>query len=53
VLAAATGSAPYFGGNVVASVSVPNFYENFDVGTDAITNDDIVAQLKDAVSKLS
>ncbi|WGV99525.1 NADPH-dependent FMN reductase [Vibrio sp. YMD68] len=53
VLAAATGSAPYFGGNVVASVSIPSFYENFDVETGAIINDDIVAQLKDAVSKLS
>lgn len=53
VLAAATASAPFFGGNVKASVSVPSFYDNFDLEQDAVTNPEIVAELKAAVAKLS
>lgn len=52
VLGAATGSAPYFGGNVKASVSVPSFYDNFDFETGSISNEEIAAQIKDAVAKL-
>lgn len=52
VLGAATGSAPYFGGNVKASVSVPSFYDNFDFETGSISNEDIATQIKDAVAKL-
>ena len=33
VLAAAVASAPYFGAEVKASVSVPSFYDNFDFET--------------------
>ena len=39
VLATAVTSASYFGGIVKASLSVPNFYDNFDQQTDQITND--------------
>ncbi|MGL4830414.1 MAG: NADPH-dependent FMN reductase [Vibrio sp.] len=53
VLAAATASAPFFGGNVKASVSVPSFYDNFDLEQGAVTNPEIVAELKAAVAKLS
>ncbi|MGY3570352.1 NADPH-dependent FMN reductase [Vibrio paucivorans] len=53
VLAAAVGSAPYFGGNVKASVSVPSFYDNFNFETGAVSNDEIVAELKQAVAKLA
>ncbi|MGF1695914.1 NAD(P)H-dependent oxidoreductase [Vibrio lamellibrachiae] len=53
VLGAAVGSAPYFGGNVKASVSVPSFYGNFDFDTASITNEEIITQLKDAVAALS
>ncbi|MGF1719677.1 NAD(P)H-dependent oxidoreductase [Vibrio kyushuensis] len=53
VLGAAVGSAPYFGGNVKASVSVPSFYDNFDFDTASITNEEIITQLKDAVAALS
>lgn len=52
VLGAATGSAPYFGGNVQASVSVPSFYDNFDFESGSISNEEIVLQIKDAVAKL-
>ncbi|MCK6265498.1 NAD(P)H-dependent oxidoreductase [Vibrio sp. ZSDE26] len=53
VLGAAVGSAPYFGGNVKASVSVPSFYENFDLDTGKVKNEEIASQLKEAVSALN
>ncbi len=46
VLAAATGSMPFFGAEVVGSLSVPSFYDNFDRDTKAITNEAINADLK-------
>lgn len=52
VLAAATNSAPYFGGNVKASVSVPSFHDNFDLDKGAIHNLTIQEQIQDAVSLL-
>ncbi|CAM2790252.1 MULTISPECIES: NADPH-dependent FMN reductase [Vibrio] len=53
VLAAASGSAGYFGGNVKATVSVPNFYDNFDMESGVVTDESIAAQLKEAVAKLA
>jgi len=53
VLAAASGSAGYFGGNVKATVSVPNFYDNFDMEGGVVTDESIAAQLKEAVAKLA
>ncbi|TMX30871.1 NADPH-dependent FMN reductase [Vibrio sp. Hep-1b-8] len=53
VLAAVTASAPYFGADVKASVSVPSFYDNFDFETAAITNQDIADEIKAAVAKLA
>jgi len=52
VLAAATTSAPYFDGDVKASLSVPSFYDNFDVEQGRITNDEINEQLRSAVNSL-
>lgn len=52
VLASATGSAPYFAAEVKASISVPNFYENFDVNTLTITNESIQDELLKAISAL-
>lgn len=52
VLAAAAGSAQFFGGNVKATVSVPNFYDNFDLENGKVTNEKVSAELKEAVSKL-
>jgi chromate reductase len=53
VLATATTSAPFFDGEVVASFSLPGFYENFDSDQGQITNDDINAQLMTAVNQFS
>lgn len=52
VLAAATASAPYFDGVVKASLSVPSFYDNFDIEQGRITNDEINGQLLTAISSL-
>jgi hypothetical protein len=52
-LAAATGSAQFFGADVKASVSVPNFYENFDVETGASLNAEIAEQVQQAVAQLA
>lgn len=53
VLATATGSAPYFAAELKASVSVPSFFDNFDIETGLITNEDIKGELVDAVAKLT
>ena len=52
VLATAITSAPFFDGEVKASLSVPSFYDNFDVEQGRINNDDINAQLITAVNSL-
>ena len=52
VLAAATASAPFFDGNVKASLSVPSFYDNFDSEQGLINNDDINEKLITAVNSL-
>ena len=53
VLAAATGSAPYFDGNVKASVSIPSFFDNFDSEKQTLTNPELVDKLTTALSLLS
>ena len=53
VLALATSTAPYFAADVKASISVPNFYDNYDVNTDQITNAEIKQQLLQAVNALA
>lgn len=53
VLAAATGSAPYFGAEVKASVSVPSFYDNFDLEAGQFRNQEIAQQVKQAVESLA
>ena len=52
VLAAAEASAPYFDGEVKASLSIPNFYENFDLESGSIKNGEIKTQLVNAVQTL-
>ncbi len=52
VLAAAVNSAPYFGGYVKASLAVPSFYENFDVGLGELKNPELNSALFEAVSLL-
>lgn len=53
VLNAATNSAPYFSGNVKASLSIPNFYDNFDQTKKELTNIELRNQLQSALSQLS
>ena len=52
VLAAATASAPFFDGEVKASLSVPSFYDNYDIEQGRIINDEINTQLLTAVDSL-
>ncbi len=52
VLATATGSVPFFGGEVKANLSVPSFYENFDVERGALKNEALNAELSQAVNSL-
>lgn len=52
VLAAATGSAPFFADHVRASVSIPSFYENFDVERGTLRNQSQRAKLAEAVGRL-
>lgn len=53
VLAAASGSAPYFAADVKASVSIPSFYDNFDVEQQKITNGELADQVASAVAQLT
>ncbi len=52
VLATAIASAPFFDGEVKASLSVPSFYDNFDVEQGRINNDEINRQLRTVVKCL-
>lgn len=53
VLQAAVGSAPYFAGEVKASLSVPSFHENFDLEAGVVTNEEIRERLVAAVQALA
>ncbi|MFT6270589.1 MAG: NAD(P)H-dependent FMN reductase [Alphaproteobacteria bacterium] len=52
VLAMASASASYFDGVVKATLSVPSFYDNFDMEQSRITNDEINKQLFAAITSL-
>lgn len=52
VLETAVNSAPYFAGHVKASLSVPSFYENFDVELGVIKDHHLNQQLVDAMDSL-
>ncbi|EPT9248568.1 NADPH-dependent FMN reductase [Photobacterium damselae] len=52
VLGSAVGSAPYFAGDVRASVSLPSFYDNFDMAAGKVINAEIDTKLKEAVEEL-
>ncbi|OAN13093.1 NADPH-dependent FMN reductase [Photobacterium jeanii] len=52
VLAAAANSAPYFAGDVKAHLSIPSFYDNCDPQTGAVTNPELLDQLKSALAQL-
>jgi chromate reductase len=53
VLTAATGSAPYFAGDVKGSLSVPSFFDNFDSEKQEISNPTILDELQSVLAQLS
>lgn len=53
VLAAATGSAPYFAGNVKSSLSIPSFFDNFDMEKQLFTNPELQDKLQSALAALN
>jgi len=52
VLAAATASTPYFGGDVKASLAIPSFHENFDAARGTLGNEELNSKLVEAVRRL-
>lgn len=52
-LGLAVSAAPHFAGNVVASVSIPSFNDNFDTQTGTLTNSELDRELAEAVSTLA
>lgn len=52
VLKVAIESAQFFGAKAIGSLSVPNFYENFDMTTQQLSNEQIKLQLENVVNKL-
>ena len=52
VLAAAQGSAPYFAADVKAAVSVPSFYDNFDLENGQLTNNELVQEIQNAIAQI-
>lgn len=52
VLKTAVASAPFFGLDLKADLSIPSYFDNFDAEKGVLTNEDLLAQLDEAVSKL-
>jgi NAD(P)H-dependent FMN reductase len=52
VLAAATNSMPFFAGQVMATLSIPSFFDNFDLEKGVLKNEDLKQQLIEAVACL-
>lgn len=53
VLQAAVGAAPFAGGDLRGSLSVPSFYENFDAANGTLTNPELATELRSVLSALS
>ncbi len=53
VLAAAVGSAPYFAGDVKASLSIPSFYDSFDMEKQQLNNVELQDKLHSALALLT
>ncbi|MGH1541551.1 MAG: NADPH-dependent FMN reductase [Arenicella sp.] len=53
VLSTAVNSAPHFGAELVADLSVASFYDNFDVESATVSDPTIATQLNNAISKLT
>jgi NAD(P)H-dependent FMN reductase len=53
VLNTALTSAPHFAANVIGSLSIPSFYDNFDSKTRKISNKILNDNLKEIINKLN
>ncbi|GLX87417.1 FMN reductase [Thalassotalea loyana] len=53
VLASAVNSAPFFAADVKGSLSIPSFYDNFDVENQRLKNDELKQALSDIAGKLT
>ena len=52
VLATAVASAPFFGNDVLADLSIPSFHENFDTATATLTDPELDDRLREALATL-
>ncbi|WP_051369186.1 hypothetical protein [Psychromonas arctica] len=52
VLASAQASAPFFAAEVKGAISVPSFYDNFDLENGQLTNQDLVDKIMNVIAKL-
>ena len=52
VLASARTSAPFFSGDVKATLSIPSFYDNFDLEKQALKSNELIEKLKETVESL-
>ncbi|WP_166372606.1 NAD(P)H-dependent oxidoreductase [Psychromonas sp. SA13A] len=52
VLASAQASAPFFAAEVKGAISVPSFYDNFDLENGQLTNQDLVDKIMSVIAKL-
>ncbi len=52
VLNTAVTSGPYFAANIIGSLSVPSFYDNFDIETGKLSNQALNDELKAIINKL-
>ncbi|MBE9539559.1 MAG: NAD(P)H-dependent oxidoreductase [Proteobacteria bacterium] len=53
VLESAVNSAPHFAADMKASISVPSFYDNFDLDANTVTSDKIQHELLQAMQLLA
>ena len=52
-LKTAIDSGPFFGNDVIASLAIPSFYDNFDMTAGSITDADLDAQFHAALASLN
>ncbi|USD67839.1 NAD(P)H-dependent oxidoreductase [Vibrio sp. SCSIO 43136] len=52
VLASASNSAPYFDANLVGSLSLPSFYDHFDMESAKVTSDEFNQQLATVIKNI-
>jgi len=52
VLASAQGSATFFAADLKGAISVPNFYDNFDLESGQLTNKTLLEELQKVIAKL-